>query len=177
MRILIGVALVLVLGTTAYASQLGQRASSVANDAWITVEVRGHLVDIDPDSAAHLQVNVSHGFVTLSGAARTRLERSRYVASVRGISGVTGVRDEIVVDPTLRGISEEARDAAITVRVTAAIASQAGGNVFHVSPETRNGVVVLRGSVPSRSVERTIVATTRGVPGVRRVIDELVIQP
>lgn len=177
MRQLIVLALAGALTATgASASTLGQRASSVVDDAYLVAAVRAHLVDVDADSATDVSVNVNHGVVTLRGQARTSQERVRYVAAAASVSGVRVVHDEMTVNPSLRGISEKTKDAALAVRVSAAIFSQAGGNTFNISPEVRNGVVILHGTVPSASVERTVVSTTEGLSGVRRVVDDLVIR-
>lgn len=158
-------------------NQLTNRAGTVVKDAYLVAAVRAKLVGIDADSTTDVRVDVNHGIVTLGGRARSSRERAQYVAAAQSISGVRSVRDDMSVDPHLRGISERARDAALAVRVSAAIASQAGGNVFHVSPQVRDGIVTLHGTVPSLSVERTIVHTTEHLSGVRGVVNELVIRP
>lgn len=64
-------------------------------------------------------------------------------------------------------------DTQLKVRVAAAIAAQAGVNVFHVSTDVKDGVVTLRGKVPNASIEQTIVKTAAGVSGVKRVVNRL----
>lgn len=69
----------------------------------------------------------------------------------------------------------DAKDAALKVRVTAAMAEQAGANVFHIGTDVRAGVVTLNGTVPSSQVEQTVVHAASGVPGVKRVDNRLTI--
>jgi osmotically-inducible protein OsmY len=64
-------------------------------------------------------------------------------------------------------------DAQLKVRVEAAIAGQAGVNVFHVSSDVRQGVVTLTGSVPTTAIQQTVVKAASGVSGVKRVISRL----
>lgn len=175
-RTLAVIALAGLAGCAANAGQLGNRASSVITDSYLYAAVRAKLVGVDADSATNVHVSVDRGVVTLTGQAHTSTERSRYVLAAASISGVKHVRDLLGVNPHLRGIGDQTRDAALAVRVSAAIAGQAGTNVFHVSPEVRNGIVTLRGTVPTLAVERTVVRTTQGVPGVRRVVNDLVIR-
>jgi osmotically-inducible protein OsmY len=158
----IGVAIALA-GASVRADTLGHRAGAVVHDAFIYAAVRGHLVDVD------------HGVVTLSGQARTVGERTRYVAAAESVSGVTSVRDSIVVDPQLRGPSETTRDDALATRVYAALVAQSGVNAFHVSAHVRGGVVTLQGSVPNRAVEQTMLTTAQGVSGVRSVVNDLTV--
>jgi hyperosmotically inducible periplasmic protein len=175
-------AFVLALGTvlascSASASQLGNRAGAVLHDAYVNAAVRAQLAGVDANSALHVSVNVANGVVTLRGQAPSSGERIRYVATAMRVSGVVRVRNFVTVNPHLRGISQEAQDAALALRVSATIASQAGGNVFRISPKVRYGVVTLEGSVPTRAVERTVVRATKHLSGVRRVVDELAIRP
>lgn len=70
----------------------------------------------------------------------------------------------------------DAKDAALKVRVMAAMADQAGGNVFHIGTDVRAGVVTLTGTVPTSQVEQTVVRAAAGVPGVKRVDNRLRLQ-
>jgi osmotically-inducible protein OsmY len=67
----------------------------------------------------------------------------------------------------------DAKDAALKVRVTAAMAEQAGANVFRIGTDVRAGVVTLSGTVPSSQVEQTVVRAAAGVPGIKRVDNRL----
>jgi len=67
----------------------------------------------------------------------------------------------------------DANDAGLKVRVTAAMAAQAGANVFRIGTDVHAGVVTLNGTVPSPQVEQTVVHAAAGVPGVRRVDNRL----
>lgn len=64
-------------------------------------------------------------------------------------------------------------DTRLKVEVTAAIAAQAGVNVFHVSTGVRDGVVTLSGTVPNVPVQQSIVKAAAGVAGVKRVINRM----
>ena len=71
----------------------------------------------------------------------------------------------------------DAKDAALKLRVTAAMATQAGANVFHIGTDVRAGVVTLTGTVPDSDIEATVVRAAGGVPGVKRVDNHLTIGP
>jgi hyperosmotically inducible protein len=62
---------------------------------------------------------------------------------------------------------------ALEVRVSAAIASQAGLNAFQIGPKARDGVVTLTGTVPSATIHNTVIQTVQHVPGVKRVVDQI----
>jgi osmotically-inducible protein OsmY len=67
----------------------------------------------------------------------------------------------------------DAKDASLKVQVTAAMAAQAGANVFHIGTDVRAGVVTLSGTVPTPQVEQTVVHAAAGVSGVKRVDNRL----
>jgi osmotically-inducible protein OsmY len=64
----------------------------------------------------------------------------------------------------------------LEVKVSAAIAAEAGVNAVHVTPKARNGVVTLTGSVPTGRIRATVLETVRRVPGVTKVINRLVVR-
>lgn len=151
-------------------------AQSNSHDAYIYAAVRARLANIDVDSMSAVHISVANGFVTLSGQVRSDEERLKYDAAARSVSNVTGFSDQLTVNPNYRGAKETAHDNVLALRIYAAIVSQAGDNAFHVTPHVRNGVVTLTGTVPSRSVEQTIVNTTVHISGVIQVNDELVVR-
>lgn len=71
----------------------------------------------------------------------------------------------------------DAKDAALKLRVTAAMATQAGANVFHIATDVHAGVVTLTGTVPDSDIERTVVRAAGNVPDVKRVDNRLTISP
>ena len=67
----------------------------------------------------------------------------------------------------------DAKDASLKVQITAAMAAQAGANVFRIGTDVRSGVVTLTGTVPTSQVEQTVVRAAAGVAGVKRVDNRL----
>lgn len=163
--------------TAACSAPQQQSAQTSAQDTYLTTAVAAKLASVDVDAATAVHVSVDRGIVSLSGQAHTVDERAKYEDAARSVGGVKGVRDDLVVQPGFKGLRGHAADAQLTVRVSAAIASQAGGNVFHVTPSVNDGVVTLDGSVPKRSVHDTIVDSVRHLSGVKAVIDRIQIRP
>jgi osmotically-inducible protein OsmY len=158
----------------------GGRQRSVENagsDAYVTAAVKAKLAAVDVDSADAVGVAVANGTVTLTGKAHSDAEGQAYVAAARSVDGVQNVDDRLVIDPQEHGLREQSADVGLAAKVSAAIAGQAGINVFHVKVTARDGVVSLEGTVPSQSVARTIVDTARGVDGVKRVVPLVTVHP
>ncbi len=157
------------------AKQVYGSAPAVAKDTYLSAAVATKLATVDVNSATTVHASAKNGVVTLTGQARTAKERADYERTASSVAGVVSVRDRLTVNPHLRGLRQQTSDATLGIRVAAAIAAQAGMNVFHVTSSSHAGTVTLQGAVPSRSIERTIVDAVRKVSGVRAVVDHLTI--
>ncbi len=158
------------------AQQLAGSAPDAAKNAYLTAAVSARLASVDVDSTTTVQVSASDGVVTLKGKARDTAIRDAYDRAAKSIDGVTTVRDTISIDPKLRGLRDQTGDAGVTAAVMASITAQAGVNVFHVTAAAHDGTVTLRGTVPTRAIESTVVDAARGASGVRRVVNDLKIE-
>lgn len=155
------------------ASCTGSQQKAAFDNTVVAGSVKAKLIGIDADAAGAVKVTAANGAVTLLGQARDRDEAARYVAAARTVDGVTSVSDSLRINPRLRGVREGAADLALTGRVSAAIAAQAGINVLNLNVSSNAGVVSIGGDVPSASVARTVTDTARTVSGVRRVISQI----
>jgi hyperosmotically inducible protein len=175
MRTLLALALVAVLAGCSAQDQ--RSTSNTANDAYLTSAVAAKIASVDVDALTRVHVSVTRGVVTLSGQAHSPAERARYVDTAKSVSGVKSVRDTLTIDPRAEGLRGHASDAALTARISAAIAGQAGVNAFQVKPAVSGGNVTLSGTVPSASVHQTILQTVRGLPGVKSLTDRITVKP
>lgn len=169
-------ALVLAASLAACTAQQQRTTSNGANDAYLVTAVGAKIASVDVDALSRVHVAADHGVITLSGAAHSTGERDRYVAAAKSVNGVSAVRDDLAIDPRAEGLRGQAGDAALTARISAAIAGQAGINAFHVEPSVHQGNVTLKGTVPSESVHQTILQTVRAVPGVKSVVDDVTVK-
>jgi hyperosmotically inducible periplasmic protein len=157
-------------------AQQQQQTQTQAKQASLVPLVIAKLATVDVDAVTAVHVLQNNGEITLSGHAHTPAERDHYVAAAQSVDGVTGVHDELAIDPNLHGARETSADAALAVRVAAAIAAQSGVNVLHVAPSVHNGAVILKGTVSSAALDRVIVDAARGVQGVKSVTDQIVVK-
>jgi osmotically-inducible protein OsmY len=72
--------------------------------------------------------------------------------------------------------AKDASNAALAVRVSAAIAAEAGVNAFQVKSSASDGVVTLTGTAPNQRIDRTILDTVRAVPGVKRIVNHITVR-
>lgn len=159
------------------AQSLASSAPRNVKDGLVTAGVKAKLFSIDIDSAKAVRVSVNNGRVTLDGQARSEKLRGAYEDAARSVSGVTGVVDRTSINPKMESTRQSAGDAALSARVSTALAAQTGVNVFSVRTSSRNGVVTLTGTVHSQSVKSAMLETARRVNDVRTVVDRLGVAP
>jgi len=157
------------------AQQLASSAPDAAKNAYLAAAVAAKLATVDVNSTTSVQTSANAGVVTLKGEAHDAAARQAYVAAAKSVSGVTSVRDMLVINPKLQGLREQTDDVTLQARVAAAIAAQTGINVFHINTVAHKGTVTLDGSVPSRAIESTVLEAAHGVIGVRSIVNHLII--
>lgn len=158
-------------GVTIVPPSVPPSATEYLKDGLLAAKVRAQVVAVDIDAATHLGVIVHNGDVVLSGVVRTQQERSRIDVAVHKVNGVRQLHDEIRVDPHAPSFS--GGDLALAAHATAALAAQTGVNAANIRVSADNGVVTLRGHVPSESIKATAVETVKHLSGTKRVVDEL----
>lgn len=76
-----------------------QTAGEYVDDATITTRVKSRFVEDEKVNALRLSVETMQGTVQLSGFAASSAERQRAGEIARGVPGVRGVRNDVVVRP------------------------------------------------------------------------------
>lgn len=114
---------------------------------------------------------VSSGVVTLEGLVQTWTQRADSERVVRGLSGVRGVINQVTVsakpvDP-LR-IKNEIEDA---------LERQAEREARRIGVSVKDGVVTITGRIRSWAEKNAIDRVVGFAPGVRRVEDQLIVDP
>ncbi len=117
-----------------------------------------------PDNA--IKVLVENGWVTLSGNVDWQYQKQSATDSVRFLSGVTGVSDQIAIKPTL-SVS------AVKSDIEAALKRSAVADAKKISVSINGSNVTLTGKVQSWNERETATTSAWGTPGVRSVIDEM----
>jgi len=146
-------------------------AAQSIKDSMLMGKIRAQVVTVDLNAATHLGVRVRGGYVVITGVVRDSSERSKIEHAVRKISGVYGLDDEIRIDPKAQSFS--GGDFALAAHATGSLAAQTGINAANIRVSAENGVITLRGTVPSQSIKTTAVESVEHLGGVKRVVDEL----
>lgn len=159
------------------AHSIESQAPALFQDGLVHATLRAKIAALDVDAATSIGIAVHEGHVTLTGTVRSAKERDELVRTAKSLKGVSTVDDELRVDPAIRGTADKAGDFTLVAKVTTALAAQTGINAINVHPSAKDGVVTLHGSVPSRAIKSTMLATVRKTQGVRTVVDDIVVKP
>ncbi len=117
-----------------------------------------------------VQVKVDDGFVTLTGQVDWEYQRDAAAASVRHLLGVRGVSNAIDLRPRT-----EARD--VKVKIEAALQRLAHRDTQDIAVAVNDGTVTLSGTAHSYLERDTIESAAWNAPGVRHVVDHIMVAP
>jgi len=121
-------------------------------------------------SAGRIKVEVDDCRATLTGALPSWSHKIAALEVAQNASGVRGVFDRMVVEPTDR-ISDERSEAI----VLSALAAHADIREGSIAVRVKRGLCTLAGNVPSRAVWETAERTALSCKGIRSVRNLLVI--
>ena len=119
-----------------------------------------------------IKVGVSKGWVTLDGDVDWQYQKRVAEDAVRDLTGVRGVTDKIVVNPSTNAGVEDVR-----TKIEAALRRNAELDAKKIEVDMTNGGVTLRGSVRSWVERDDAVNAAWSAPGVTNVVDLIRIQP
>lgn len=115
-----------------------------------------------------VRVMVEHGCITLSGTVDWDYQRQAAAAAVRYLMGVTGVSNQIAVQPKIIMNT-------IKTDIEAALKRRAHDDAEQLSVTIDGSSVTLKGTVHSWSERNLAVHSAWGTPGVRNVVDKMTV--
>jgi osmotically-inducible protein OsmY len=121
-----------------------------------------------PDGA--VKATVRNGWVTLNGTVPWQYQRAAAERAVQHLYGVKGVNNSIMVRPHIT-------PGDVKAKIEAAFKRSAEVDADRVQVETRDGTVVLRGTVHSLLERDEAERAAWAAPGVSRVEDHLLVVP
>jgi hyperosmotically inducible protein len=143
---------------------------NTASDIWITSATKMRLLTDSRTPALDINVETHAGVVTLFGIVPSQDAKSAAEADARKVSGVKRVVNELQVVASAKQAEVKARDEDIESEVKKAFEKS---DLKDISIEVKNGVVRLKGTVPSGSRRLDAAVLARSVKGVRAVKDDL----
>ena len=160
-----------VAGVKAFAENIEVRLPSYSRrtDADIAHTVANVLewnVDVPHEQ---IKVMVQDGWVTLSGEVEWLYEKNAAYDAVRSLTGVRAVTNQIVVKPPM--VSSE-----VKTRIQEAFQRNARLDAQKIKVQTRNGQVVLTGTVRSWAEREEAESAACAAPSVCEVLNELAVK-
>jgi osmotically-inducible protein OsmY len=120
-----------------------------------------------PDEQIHLKVE--NGWVTLSGQVDWQFQRVAAEKAVRPLTGVVGVSNAIALKP-------QTTPADVSQRIREALLRHAEREARHIDVLVDGAVVTLRGQVDSWHERSAVGGAAWSVPGVTRVVNDLLVR-
>lgn len=115
-----------------------------------------------------VNVMVEKGWLTLSGTVDWDYQRQSAIAAVRGLSGVVGVLDRIIIKPRI-SLS------AVKSDIEAVLKRRATQDASNISVAVDGADITLSGTVRNWSDRETARHSAWGTPGVHNVIDKMTV--
>ncbi len=144
-----------------------QLTANELSDQEITKAVNSELM-LNPTTPFHMiDVSTSEGIVTLSGSVDNILAKDRAVKIARTVKGVRAVVNNIEVD------TPDRPDSKIKREVKNALLNDPATDSYEVSVTVANGYVTLDGTVDSFQEKKLAAHVTKGVKGVKEVVNDL----
>jgi osmotically-inducible protein OsmY len=137
---------------------------SKRTDADIAQAVENVLEWTSSMPAGTIQVMVEGGWVTLSGDVDWQYQRQAATDSVRHLMGVTGVSDQIGLNPSVTA-------SAVKSDIEAALKRTSMADAGTISVAVQGSDVTLSGTVHSWHERDTATNSAWATPGVRKVVD------
>lgn len=123
---------------------------------------------IGEPASSRVNVMVEHGWITLSGSVDWQYQRQAAEDRLRYLVGVTGLSNQIAIEPTVTL-------AAVKSEIEAALARQSHAAAPKISVKVDGSCVTLTGTAPSWPALNAARASAWAAPGVTRVNDTMTV--
>jgi osmotically-inducible protein OsmY len=155
-------------GVKALAVEMKIKLSEFGNrtDADIAESARNILGWTSSLPADAVKVKVEGGWLTLTGDVEWQYQRQDAADSVRYLSGVTGVSNQIAIKPSLSA-------AVVKSDIEAALKRRAAADAQAIAVDVKGGDVTLTGTVHSWAERDLATRSAWGSSGVRKVVDKM----
>ena len=165
-----------IVDTTSRSADDGRITSSIQAKYFLDDKVKGRQINVD----------TTNGVVTLTGQVGSESERGDALLLARTTEGVKRVEDSLTVmteqpssaapataaaEPAIAPREDD--DASITTSIESKLSSDAQVKNAGIDVTALNGVVLLKGTVPSTAAKQRALGLARETDGVTQVIDRI----
>jgi len=154
------------------------------DDARITSTIQSKYFLDDLVKGRRIDVDTRQGVVSLRGDVSNESERSQALLLARNTDGVQRVEDNLTVNPSVTGSTnttaekapstpERVDDAALTTKIQSKFFVDNQVKAGSIDVSSKDGVVLLEGTVPHEAARKKAVSIARSSDGVVQVVDRL----
>lgn len=146
------------------------------DDSVITTSVKSALLADADIKSFDFKVETRKGEVLLSGYVDNQAQLDRATAAARGVAGVKGLQNNVVLKGGSTSVGKKVDAGIITSKVKTALLADPDIKSFDIAVVTRDDEVLLTGFVDNQIQIDRAVAVAGGVEGVRLVRNEMSIK-
>lgn len=143
------------------------------DDSVLTARVRAALMANEAIKSIDIKVKTRKDQVMLSGFADNQDQIDRAIVLVNGVEGVVSVDNQMSLKEGKQTVGNKIDDSVITARVKSALLSDPLIKSGDVLVTTRKGEVQLSGFIADTAQIERALEVTRGVEGVRGVVNHM----
>jgi osmotically-inducible protein OsmY len=120
-------------------------------------------------SALKVAVSVEGDKATLSGTLREKADRELASEVAKSVQGINSVENKLELSPGANDnlIKKEISDAILETRIKSRLLGDTGLRAYRIEVEATNGVVSLRGDLPSQNLIDVALQTVKAIEGVK----------
>jgi osmotically-inducible protein OsmY len=141
--------------------------SSKKSDSEIALAVANAIKSNTYHLDALVKAKVEDGFVTLTGEVEWQFQKNVAANTIRYLTGVKGIYNKISIKPKIS-------ITAVKSDIDAAINRRAQSDIQNIKVSVEGSDVTLTGKVHDWSEKNLVIDAAWAVPGVRKVVDQMV---
>ena len=146
------------------------------DDKLMVSKVKSALISDKTADASEINVEVYKGVVQLNGFVDNAKESAQAEAVAKGVEGVKGVQNNLMIKQSSQTTGSAIDDSTITAKVKSALIDDADTKAGDIKVETRQGVVQLSGFVSTQAQKDAATKVAQAVTGVKSVQNGLTIK-
>lgn len=163
------------LGGAAFGGYKGvtdkRTVGTMIDDTVISSTVKTKMIGDEFVKARYIDVDVLNGVVYLIGVVESASQKRMAADIARGVDGVKGVENQLVVGKTTAG--QILNDSILTSKIKTELIKDPDIRSTNIDVDTNNNVVTLTGIVASAKEKNKVIEITQKVSGKGQVIDNL----
>lgn len=166
--------LLVIAGLGYWGWRQSHRLTQTFEDGTVAAQILAQIGKSSPLSLLAMKVSVDHGNVDLKGHVRTLKDEDAILEIVKGVKGVTGIKDHLMLDKRLRNREEFENDLKIMALIKKNLIQEEGLRGLQIHVDVEQGRVVLTGEVPAKEQALLAEKIAVSVKGVNEVHSHII---